>query len=122
MGLSRASLRSVSRQTCGTVIGSVELGLPPTITACLFDLDGVITQTARVHAQAWKQIFDEFLETRRQRPFDPVDDYDRYVDGKPREDGVRSFFASRHITVPDATVHDLASRKDQLFLDLIHQN
>ncbi len=96
------------------------LGLPATIRAGLFDLDGVITQTARVHAQAWKQVFDEFLKTQNQPPFDPVQDYDLYVDGKPREDGVRSFLASRGITVPDETVHDLAIRKDQLFLDLIH--
>src|SRR6266550_1880516 len=96
------------------------LGLPEQITACLFDLDGVITQTANVHARAWKQVFDEFLKARREPPFDLVQDYDDYVDGKPREDGVRSFLASRHITVPDETVHDIADRKDQLFLDLIH--
>jgi len=96
------------------------LGLPATIRAGLFDLDGVITQTAKVHAQAWKQVFDEFLRTHNQPPFDPVQDYDLYVDGKPREDGVRSLLASRGITVPDEVVHDIAARKDQLFLDLIH--
>jgi len=100
----------------------VALGLPATIRAGLFDLDGVITQTARVHAQAWKQVFDEFLKTQNQPTFDPIQDYDLYVDGKPREDGVRSFLASRSITVPDETVHDLATRKDRLFLDLIHAN
>ena len=98
------------------------LGLSEQITACLFDLDGVITQTARVHARAWKQVFDEFLAARHQPPFDLVNDYDDYVDGKPREDGVRSFLASRHITVPDEAVHDIADRKDQLFLDLIHHD
>ena len=96
------------------------LGLPATIRAGLFDLDGVITQTAKVHAQAWKEVFDEFLKTEKQPPFDPIQDYDLYVDGKPREDGVRSFLASRGINVPDEIVHDLATRKDQLFLDLIH--
>ncbi len=73
------------------------LGLPDTVTACLFDLDGVLTQTAKVHAAAWKQMFDEYLRQRADKlseqfvPFDPVRDYDEYVDGKPRYDGVRSF-------------------------------
>ena len=72
------------------------LGLPPTIAACLFDLDGVITKTAVVHAAAWKAMFDAYLEKRAEttgeafRPFDDVADYDEYVDGKPREEGVRS--------------------------------
>lgn len=96
----------------------MNLGLPPTIKACLFDLDGVITQTAKVHAQAWKQVFDAILP----KPFDPIDDYDQYVDGKPREDGVRSFLQSRHITVDEAAVHKLAEEKDQLFLEVIHQS
>jgi len=100
----------------------VDLGLPRTIAACLFDLDGVITQTAKVHATAWKEIFDELLQTQHQPPFDLIDDYDRYVDGKPREDGARSFLASRGITVTDETVHDIAARKDQRFLDLIHKD
>src|SRR5438034_6089204 len=93
----------------------VPLGLPQTIRACLFDLDGVITQTAKVHARAWKQVFDEFLQTRGQPAFDPMHDYDDYVDGKPRTDGVRSFLESRHITVPDEAVEDMAERKDRLF-------
>ena len=110
------------------------LGLPPTITACLFDLDGVLTQTARVHAVAWKATFDGFLKQRAERtgewfkPFDPVADYDQYVDGKPREEGVRSFLASQGISLPEGseddppesdTVHGLGNRKDQLFLHLI---
>lgn len=104
------------------------LGLPGTLTACLFDLDGVITKTAKVHAQAWKETFDLFLEAGAVKdglrfvPFDQVDDYDEYVDGKPREDGVRSFLASRHISVEDHLVFELASRKDHLFLELIHRN
>src|SRR5204862_5809361 len=71
------------------------LGLPPATAACLFDLDGVLTQTASVHARAWKQVFDAFLQARParpgedDRPFDLVADYDAYVDGKPRADGVR---------------------------------
>ena len=72
------------------------LGLPDNVTACLFDLDGVLTQTAKVHDQAWKETFDAYLHERSQgtgeqfQEFDPVRDYDEYVDGKPREDGVRS--------------------------------
>lgn len=110
------------------------LGLPSTIAACLFDLDGVLTQTARVHAVAWKTTFDGFLKQRAERtgewfkPFDEVTDYDEYVDGKPREDGVRSFLASRNVTLRDGseedppqadTIHGLGNRKDQLFLHLI---
>ena len=73
------------------------LGLPDAVTACLFDLDGVLTQTAKVHAAAWKQMFDDYLRGRSAATgepfveFDPVRDYDEYVDGKPRYDGVRSF-------------------------------
>ncbi|HMA46315.1 MAG TPA: hypothetical protein VKP11_03795, partial [Frankiaceae bacterium] len=65
--------------------------------ALLFDLDGVLTRTATVHAAAWKEMFDEFLQERAQRtgepfrPFDPVADYDAYVDGRPRADGARTF-------------------------------
>ena len=110
------------------------LGLPPNIDACLFDLDGVLTQTARVHARAWKQTFDAILHERARRaekefrPFDEVGDYDEYVNGKPREDGVRSFLAARDISLPEGsendpsdaeTVHGLGNRKDALFLQLI---
>lgn len=113
------------------------LGLPVTVTACLFDLDGVLTQTARVHAEAWKAMFDAYLRQRaagdgtRFKPFDKVSDYDEYVDGKPRADGVRSFLASRHIEVLEGgdadppgrdTVHGLGNRKDKLFLELIHRD
>ena len=97
------------------------LGLPDQIKACLFDLDGVLTQTAKVHAQAWKRMFDGFLAGRPGQPeFDPVRDYDEYVDGKPREDGVRSFLQARGIVLDEAQVHDLSTRKDQIFLELIH--
>src|SRR5215204_4035711 len=75
------------------------IGLPDSVRACLFDLDGVLTRTATVHAAAWKEMFDGYLRERAARtreefvPFDPVADYARYVDGKPRYDGVRSFLA-----------------------------
>jgi beta-phosphoglucomutase family hydrolase len=110
------------------------LGLPAGIRACLFDLDGVLTQTARVHAAAWKEMFDAFLRGRAERtgerfvPFDAGDDYDQYVDGKPRYDGVRSFLASRGIVLPEGapadspgaeTVHGLGNRKNELVLALI---
>ena len=95
---------------------AANLGLPPHITACLFDLDGVITQTARVHAQAWKQVFDEV-----RIPFDPASDYAEYVDGKPRVDGVRSVLAAREVPATEELVGRIAARKDQLFMDLIHE-
>jgi beta-phosphoglucomutase family hydrolase len=113
------------------------LGLPDHISACLFDLDGVLTQTAKVHAAAWKQMFDEYLRERSQRtgepfrPFDDVKDYDAYVDGKPRYDGVRSFLQSRGIELPQGTPEDppgaetvdgLGNRKNELVLKLIHEN
>ena len=90
------------------------LGLPDSIKACLFDLDGVLTQTAKVHAAAWKQMFDEYLREHAEREgaefveFDIHDDYDRYVDGKPRGDGVRSFLASRGIELPEGSPDDPA--------------
>ncbi|MFC3572274.1 HAD family hydrolase [Streptomyces yaanensis] len=108
-----------------------ELGLPDDIQACLFDLDGVITKTAVVHAAAWKQTFDTFLRRRdgaSYRPFDDVTDYDEYVDGRPRADGVRTFLASRGIHLPEGdpddppgrqTVHGLGNRKNELLLELI---
>jgi beta-phosphoglucomutase family hydrolase len=113
------------------------LGLPDDITACLFDMDGVLTKTAAVHAAAWKQAFDEFLEKRAKAdgtpfvPFDLHDDYDEYVDGKPREDGVRDFLASRKITLPEGTpddpptadtVYGVGNRKNELLLQKIKQD
>jgi len=113
------------------------LGLPEGITACLFDMDGVLTKTAAVHAAAWTQMFDEFLQARAKAtggtftPFDPHDDYDDYVDGKPREDGVRDFLASRGITLPEGhrddppdaqTVYGLGNRKNVLLLKRISED
>jgi beta-phosphoglucomutase family hydrolase len=100
------------------------LGLPDQIKACLFDLDGVITQTAKVHAKAWKQMFDEFLRKHDGddfKPFDAHDDYDKYVDGKPREDGTRSFLESRGIELSDAEIKELGDRKNELVLKLIEE-
>jgi beta-phosphoglucomutase family hydrolase len=105
---------------------SSSIGLPPDTRACLFDLDGVLTQTAKVHAKAWKQTFDAYLRERSQRtgePFVPFEtvDYTRHVDGKLRMDGARSFLASRGIQPPDEIVHDLATRKDGLLVALLHE-
>lgn len=88
------------------------LGLPDGIAGTLFDMDGVITRTAVVHAAAWKEAFDGFLSEHAEQtgerfvPFDSGHDYDDYVDGKPRLDGTRSFLESRHITVPEGTPGD----------------
>jgi beta-phosphoglucomutase family hydrolase len=112
------------------------LDLPQGIAACLFDLDGVLTRTAEVHARAWKEMFDDVLREWAERagqPFEPFDrptDYDEYVDGKPRLDGVRSFLASRGIDLPMGspsdppeaeTVHALGTRKNNLVLELIEE-
>lgn len=103
------------------------LGLPPGIRACLFDLDGVLTQTAHLHAAAWKQTFDPFLRERSVHehelfvPFDVRRDYGRYVDGRPRYDGVREFLAARRIDVDAATVTMLGDRKNDLILSLIRR-
>jgi beta-phosphoglucomutase family hydrolase len=112
------------------------LGLPDSVRACLFDLDGVLTQTATLHAAAWKEMFDAYLRERAERtggafvPFDAKDDYDEYVDGEPRYDGVRSFLASRGIELPEGessdpptaeTVHGLGNRKNELVLRLIRE-
>jgi beta-phosphoglucomutase family hydrolase len=110
------------------------LGLPDGVRGCLFDMDGVLTRTATVHAAAWKSVFDEFLREWADRtgnpftPFDAVADYDRYVDGKSRLDGTRSFLASRGVTLPEGspddppdaqTVHGLSNRKNALVQEII---
>lgn len=113
------------------------LGLPEAIRGCLFDLDGVLTKTAKVHDAAWTEMFDGFLRERSRRtgerfvPFDPVRDYDDYVDGKPRVDGTRSFLAARGIELPEGheddppgteTVHGLGNRKNQILLAKIRSD
>jgi beta-phosphoglucomutase family hydrolase len=110
------------------------LRIPETITACLFDLDGVLTRTAELHAEAWKQAFDALLRSRASAggtpfvPFDADADYDAYVDGKPRDDGIRSFLAARGIGLPEGspddpaaaeTVHGLGRRKNELVHELM---
>jgi beta-phosphoglucomutase family hydrolase len=97
------------------------LGLPDGTRACLFDLDGVLTQTARVHAAAWKQMFDAYLGERGEPEF-TEHDYDEYVDGKPREDGVRSFLESRHIHEPEKRIEELGDRKNDLVQQLIREH
>ena len=93
------------------------LGLPEGISACLFDLDGVLTKTAVVHARAWKEMFDDYLGDRG--TFDAGEDYNRYVDGKPREDGIRDFLASRDIHPSDEDVARMSEHKNDLVLQLI---
>ncbi|MGZ8219321.1 HAD family hydrolase, partial [Methylomagnum sp.] len=102
--------------------------------AVLFDLDGVVTRTAELHIAAWQAMFDEFLKRRAERlgepcrPFDPVDEYRRHVDGKPRQRGVADFLASRGIELPWGTPSDppeqdtvcgLGNRKNALYLKLM---
>lgn len=109
-----------------------KLGLPDQIRACLFDLDGVLTPTALVHKAAWRETFDAFLKQRAELtgesfvPFDVEQDYNVYVDGKQRADGVRSFLASRGITLPEGspddpgtadTVNGLGNRKNVVLLE-----
>ena len=113
------------------------LGLPDGIRGCLFDLDGVITKTATVHDAAWQEMFDNYLRERSRQtgepfvPFDPVADYENFVDGKPRADGTRSFLRSRGIELPEGdpgdppdalTVHGLSNRKNEILLRRIHSD
>jgi beta-phosphoglucomutase family hydrolase len=111
------------------------LGLPEGVRACLFDLDGVLTDTASVHTVAWRRMFDEYLRQRAGGgefvPFDPGADYRTYVDGRTRQDGVRAFLDSRGITLPEGdpddppeaeTVNGLGNRKNELFLATVHED
>ncbi|CUU57787.1 haloacid dehalogenase superfamily, subfamily IA, variant 3 with third motif having DD or ED/beta-phosphoglucomutase family hydrolase [Parafrankia irregularis] len=113
------------------------LGLPDHIRACLFDLDGVLTRTAAVHAAAWKEMFDDFLENWARRsgdpyvPFDIGTDYPDYVDGRPRADGVQAFLDSRGIHLPPGvpgdppsglTINALATRKNILLLQRMERD
>ena len=113
------------------------LGLPAHVTTCLFDLDGVLTDTASVHNTAWKQMFDAYLRERADHdgkpfvPFDPDADYVRYVDGRPRADGVRTFLKSRGIELPEGapddapgaeTVRGLGDRKNTALLAALERD
>jgi beta-phosphoglucomutase family hydrolase len=116
------------------------LGLPAGTLACMFDLDGVLTASAEIHAAAWAQTFDELLLRRAEhageafmysaRPFDPRGDYYACLHGRPRLDGVREFLSSRGINLPDGrpddpaaaeTVHGLANRKNEALLLLLNR-
>ena len=114
-------------------VKSTLLGLPDTVRAYLFDLDGVLTDTASVHRKAWKSMFDDYLRRNAGdgpwQPFDLDADYREFVDGKTRDDGVRAFLASRGIELPNGdpddaagipTVHGLANRKNELFQQRLH--
>lgn len=113
------------------------LGLPEKVRACLFDLDGVLTDTVSLHTKAWKNMFDIYLSQRAKHtgenfvPFDPVTDYRQYVDGKKREDGVRSFLSSRGITLPEGnadnsgdveTICGLCNRKNDMFRQVLKEH
>lgn len=116
--VSRSNLRSL-------------LGLPSAVTACVFNLDGVLVGSATLHAAAWAETLDEFISTRVERtggrfaPFDPRTDYPRHMHGRPRLDGLRAFLASRGVSLPEGdpgdapgaeTVHGLANRKREALL------
>jgi beta-phosphoglucomutase family hydrolase len=107
-------------------------GLPPQIRACLFDLDGVLTSTAALHEEAWKRTFDDFLQRRQGAGFEPftASDYNEYVDGRPRADGVRTFLVSRAIQLPEGvpddppgaeTVNGVGNRKNELLQRIIDE-
>ncbi|MPV35844.1 HAD family hydrolase [Georgenia subflava] len=113
------------------------LGLPDGTRACLFDLDGVLTDTAGLHAGAWAATLDAYLRERAEQTgeafvaFDPVTDYARHVDGKRRADGVRDFLASRGIVLPSGdpddspeagTVNGVANRKNVAVLELLREH
>ncbi|MDA7087921.1 trehalose-phosphatase [Pseudomonas sp. SA3-5] len=128
------SARTAGRQSVSGADADVRVA---DFAAAIFDLDGVVTRTARVHAASWKRLFDEYLGQRAAktgepvRPFDSERDYRRYVDGKPRYDGVESFLQARGITLPRGepsdppereTVCGLGNRKNQYFRESLQQD
>lgn len=114
--------RAVTQQTlAGPGSVCLVLGLPSTITVLLFDLDGVLTSTAKVHTTAWTDAFNAFLGPRGDAPF-TEQDYLDYVDGRPRIDGVRSFLAARNIVVDDATVEQIAASKNDAFVAALERD
>jgi beta-phosphoglucomutase family hydrolase len=94
-------------------------GLPPSIRACLFDLDGVLTATNELHRRAWARAFDAYLLGRGERPFDPGSDFDRYVNGRARTDGVRALLSARGLRAGDRLVAELAAQKNDELLRLL---
>jgi beta-phosphoglucomutase family hydrolase len=111
--------------------------MPDSVRACLFDMDGVLTQTAKVHAAAWQEMFDDFLRAWSERhgepfrPFDPHADYLTYIDGKARADGTRAFLESRGIRLPeggpgdtaaDMTISGLSTRKNDLVRHILDRD
>jgi beta-phosphoglucomutase family hydrolase len=122
--------------SAGPRSAAATVGLPDPIEAVLFDLDGVLTRTAAVHATAWAETFDELLRSGElprpssTRPFSP-DDYLRYVDGRARADGVRAFLASRSVTLPEGdpsdgaavlTVHGVGNRKNEALIRALERD
>jgi beta-phosphoglucomutase family hydrolase len=106
------------------------LGLPDDVRACLFDLDGVLTDTAAVHMAAWREVFDAVLAQHGQPPFTDAD-YLQHVDGKPRRDGVRDFLTARGITLPEGapddpaeadTVAGVGNRKNVLLVERLERD
>ncbi len=112
------------------------LGLPPVVAACVFNLDGVLTASAEVHARAWSETFEEFITRRTEEtggrfaPFNTREDYRRHMHGKPRLEGVHAFLASRGVSLPEGdpadppgteTVHGLANRKTQVLRRRLEQ-
>src|SRR5260370_1595837 len=113
------------------------VGIAERMRGCLFDVEGVLTKSAKVHAAAWKEMFDDFLRKRARQTgepnaaFDPVTDYDEYVDGTHRADGTRWCLASRGIELPEGqpddppdalTVHGLGNRKNEIVLRRIRED
>jgi beta-phosphoglucomutase family hydrolase len=126
--------RRVTRDAHSPHADKIDLGQ---FRAFLFDLDGVVTKTAKVHAAAWKRLFDDYLAKRAKatgqsfKPFDAIGEYQRYVDGKPRAEGAQSFLRARGIDLPigtpddgpdDETVNGLANRKDRYFNEALAQH
>jgi beta-phosphoglucomutase family hydrolase len=117
-----------------TTVRGVHRINPDRYDAVLFDLDGVLTATARVHASCWKRMFDGFLRRRAEesgepfQPFEIATDYTKYVDGKLRQEGIRTFLESRGITLPEgepdlppgySTIHGLGNLKNELFNEVV---
>lgn len=97
------------------------IGLPDGVRACLFDLDGVLTDTASVHFQAWKETFDPVLEEEGERPF-TQEDYNEHVDGRAREDGARALLEARGIKDAEGRAPDVAARKNDRVQEVIERD